>query len=93
MQTTTAIDRYKLAPPSEQDVFASLDRLVGQEESRRMWASACKRVGLFSGKATTLDDLEKALLELKNAKGMAAIAASSMVVRVRSFRTISTINR
>ena len=93
MEATTTIKRYNLAPPNEQDVLASLDRLVGEEESNRIWAIACRQANARAGSPSmSIDQLEKALVYLKENKGLASISASSMLVRVKSYRTLSRMN-
>lgn len=94
MEASTPVQRYNLAPPTEQDVFASLDRLVGQEESRRLWTAACRQAGVRSnGTPLSIAQLDSALQQLKLTKGLASVAASSMMVRLKSFRTLSILNK
>lgn len=92
MQASTAVKRYNLSPPGEQDVLVSLTRLVGPDESARLWTSACRQSGVRAGMALSLEQLEKALLQLKLAAGLAAVAASSILVRLKSYRTLSLMN-
>lgn len=90
METPAIVKRYNLAPPTEHDLFVSLNRLMTPEQSRQMWSAACHASGLSS--PSSLDEFERALLQLKEAKGIAAIAAISMLVRLKSFRTLSMMN-
>ena len=92
MESLSTVKRYKLAPPTEQDLLTSLERLVGQEESRRLWTVACRRAGLH-GSARTLDQLESGLQQLKLAQGLGCVVANSILVRVRSYRTLSILNK
>ncbi|WP_157991664.1 hypothetical protein [Caldimonas tepidiphila] len=92
METAAVIKNYNLAPPTEKDVFASLDRLVGQEESRRLWTAACRQAGVRSNGALPLEQIESALQQLKQEKGLAMVAANSLLVRVKSYRTLSLLN-
>lgn len=93
MNALTAVKGHNLAPPTEQDLFASLDRLVGQAESRQLWASACRQAGIPAGVAMPADQLERALQQLKLAKGMASISANSILIRLKSHRTLSHLNQ
>lgn len=90
MQAPAVVKRYNLAPPSEQDLFVSLNRLMTQEAARQLWAATCHAAGVTS--PMSFDDFERALLQLKEGKGMASIAAISMLVRLKSWRTLSMMN-
>ncbi|MFC0250696.1 hypothetical protein [Massilia consociata] len=92
MEAPTAVKRYNLSPPGEQDVLASLTRLVGPDESSRLWTSACRQAGARSGAILSLEQFEKVLLQLKQSAGLAAVAASSILVRLKSYRTLSLMN-
>lgn len=90
MEAPAVVKRYNLAPPSERDLFVSLNRLMTPEESRQLWSAACHASGVVS--PSSLDEFERALLQLKEAKGIASIAAISMLVRLKSYRTLSMMN-
>lgn len=90
MEATSPVQRYNLAAPSEQDLFVSLNRLMKAEESQQLWTTACRNAGARS--PLSAEQFERALVQLKEAKGMASIAASSMLVRLKSYRTLSKIN-
>lgn len=90
MEASTAVKRYNLAPPSEQDLFVSLNRLMKPEESHQLWTAACRYAGARS--PLSIDQFERALVQLKESKGLASIAASSMLVRLKSYRTLSMMN-
>ncbi|WP_152594662.1 hypothetical protein [Massilia sp. BSC265] len=90
MEASSAVNRYKLAPPSEQDLFVSLNRLMKPEESQQLWTTACRQVGARS--PLSVDQFERVLVQLKEAKGLASIAASSTLVRLKSYRTLSKMN-
>lgn len=90
MNASPAVPRYNLAPPNEQDLFASLNRLMKPEESQQLWNTACRQSG--ARPPLSPDQFERVLTQLKEAKGLAAIAASSMLVRLKSYRTLSKMN-
>jgi hypothetical protein len=90
MEALTVIKRYHLAPPSEQDVLVSLNRLMSPAESRQLWSAACRAAGVAA--PASLDALELALLRLKDTRGIASIAAVSLLVRLKSYRTLSMMN-
>lgn len=93
MEALTPVKRYNLAPPTVNDLFVSLDRLVGPEESQRLWVAACRQAGVRSnGPALSIEQFDNALQQLKQAKGLASVAASSMLVRLKSYRTLSIMN-
>jgi DNA-binding phage protein len=87
MEASSAVPRYNLAAPSEQDLFVSLNRLMKPEESQKLWTTACRSTGARS--PMSIEQFERTLVQLKEAKGMASIAASSMLVRLKSYRTLS----
>ncbi|WEF34636.1 hypothetical protein [Pseudoduganella chitinolytica] len=87
MDALSAIKRYNLDPPSEQDLLASLNRLMKPEQSQQLWSTACKQINVRP--PMSIDQFEKALLQLKDAKGMASIAANSILIRVKSYRSLS----
>lgn len=89
MEASSAVQRYNLAAPSEQDLFVSLNRLMKAEESQLLWTAACRSAGARS--PLSPEQFERALVQLKEAKGMASIAASSILVRLKSYRTLSKI--
>jgi DNA-binding phage protein len=84
------VKRYNLAQPNEQDLFVSLNRLMKPEEAQQMWTVACRTTGARS--PLSFEQFERALIQLKESKGMASIAASSMLVRLKSYRTLSIMN-
>lgn len=86
MEAPAIVKRYNLAPPTENDLFISLNRLMTPDESQQVWSAACRASGFSS--PTSLDQFELALLQLKEVKGIAAIAAISMLVRLKSYRTL-----
>lgn len=90
MEASAVVKRYNLAPPSEEDLFTSLNRLMKPDESQKLWTAACRNAGARS--PLSLEQFERALVQLKEGKGMASIAASSMLVRVKSYRTLSMMN-
>jgi hypothetical protein len=90
METLPVVKRYNLAPPTEHDLLVSLSRLMGLEESRQLWLEVCRTVGVAS--PLSLDQFERALLRLREDKGMPSITASSMLVRLKSYRTLSSMN-
>jgi hypothetical protein len=92
MEATPTIARYELAPPAEQDLFASLERLVGRDESRRVWDNARRQAGVQPGADLSLDQFDSALQCLRRGKGLASVSASSILVRLRSYRALSTLN-
>ena len=92
METSTAIQRYNLPPPVEQDLIVSLERLVKADEARRIWAAARGRAGLRPSGTLTMVQFDSALQQLKQEKGVAMIAASSMLIRLKSFRTLSILH-
>lgn len=90
MEAPAAVKRYNLAPPNEQDLFVSLNRLMKPEDSQELWTVACRHAGARS--PLSLEQFERVLVRLKENKGMASIAASSMLVRLKSYRTLSMMN-
>ncbi|GGY90884.1 hypothetical protein ACFFTM_25165 [Pseudoduganella plicata] len=90
MKTPAVVKRYNLALPSEQDLLLSLDRLMKHDQSRQLWSAACRASGVSP--PLTMDQFERALMQLKDGKGMASIAAVSMLVRLKSYRTLSAMN-
>lgn len=90
METPAVVKRYNFAPPSEQDLLVSLARLTTSEESLQLWSAACRASGVSS--PLSLDEFERALLHLKETKGIASIAAVSMLVRLKSYQTLSRMN-
>jgi hypothetical protein len=90
MEAPTVVKRYNLAPPSEQDLLVSLNRLMTPEQSRELWSAACRAAGASS--PLSFDEFERALLHLKEARGIASITAVSMLVRLKSYRTLSMMN-
>jgi len=90
MEASSAVNRYKLAPPSEQDLLVALNRLMKPEESQQLWTTACRQAGARS--PLSVDQFERVLMHLKEAKGLASIAASSTLVRLKSYRTLSKMN-
>lgn len=92
MQTMKPAPGYGLSQPNAQDILAALLRLVGQDESSRLWTASCRQAGISPSSTLTLDQLGRALQQLKQEKGLATIVANSMLVRISSFRTLSTIN-
>ena len=90
MEALPSVKRYNLAPPSEQDLFVSLNRLMKPDESERVWTAACRAAG--ARPPMSIEIFERALVQLKEGKGMAAIAASSMLIRLKSYRTLSMMN-
>lgn len=90
MEASSTLNRYNLAPPSEQDLFVSLNRLMKPEESQQLWSSACRQVGARS--PLSVDQFERVLVQIKETKGLASIAASSTLVRLKSYRTLSKMN-
>jgi hypothetical protein len=92
MEASTTIKRYNMAPPNEQDVLTSLARLVGPDVARQLWTAACGQAGIRNGATLSLQQLDGALQQLKQVKGLASVAANSLLVRVKSFRTLSSMN-
>jgi DNA-binding phage protein len=93
MEALSPVKRYNLAPPTEQDVIVSLSRLFKPEEVQQLWTAARSQAGLRSkGAPLTMDQLANALQQLKLSKGLAAVAASSLLVRVKSYHTLSHLN-
>jgi DNA-binding phage protein len=90
MEASSAVKRYNLAPPNEQDLFVSLNRLMKPEDAKLLWTNACRHVGARA--PLSIEHFERALVQLKEGKGMASIAASSMLVRLKSYRTLSLMN-
>lgn len=90
MDASSAVNRYNLAPPSEQDLFASLNRLMKPEQSQELWSTACRQAGARS--PLSVEQFERVLVQLKEARGLASIAASSTLVRLKSYRTLSKMN-
>lgn len=90
MEASSAVKSYNLAPPSEQDLFVSLNRLMKPEESQQLWTAACRHTG--ARPPLSIEQFERVLVQLKEGKGMASIAASSMLVRLKSYRTLSMMN-
>lgn len=91
MEALSPVKGYNLAPPSEQDLFASLQRLVGPDDARRAWDDARRQAGTAPGAALSLDQFDSALQRLREGKGIASVAASSILVRLRSYRTLSAL--
>ena len=92
MQPLAPVNSHNLAPPSEADLVSSLSRLVGADECRRLWGDACRQAGVRPG-GLNLDEIEAALQQLKQIKGMASISANSLLVRVKSYRTLSLLKK
>jgi hypothetical protein len=92
MEVAIPVKGYNLAPPSEQDLFASLTRLVGPDEARRVWDHARQLAGMAPGAALSMDQFDSALQQLRAAKGIASVAGSSILVRLRSYRTLSALS-
>lgn len=90
MEVSPSVQRYNLEAPTEQDLLVSLNRLMKSEESVKLWSAACRTAGARS--PLSIEHFERALVELKEAKGMASIAASSILVRLKSYRTLSKMN-
>lgn len=90
MEASSTVKRYNLAAPNEQDLFVSMNRLMKPEESLQLWTAACRHTGARS--PLSIEQFERALVQLKEGKGMASIAASSMLVRLKSYRTLSIMN-
>jgi hypothetical protein len=90
MEASSVVKRYNLAQPTEHDVIVSLSRLMDPEESRQLWLNVCRAAGVHS--PLSLDQFETALTKLRERRGMASITASSMLVRLKSYRTLSMMN-
>jgi hypothetical protein len=91
MEASQVVSRYNLGPPTEKDLLVSLERLVGPDESRRLWSSACGQAGVRANGTLSIEQLDRALQQLKLVKGLAMVAANSMLVRLKSYRTLSII--
>jgi hypothetical protein len=91
MEALSPVKGYNLAPPGEQDLFASLARLVGPDEAHRAWDNARRQAGLAPGVALSMDQFDNALQQLRQSRGIAAVAGSSILVRLRSYRTLSAL--
>jgi hypothetical protein len=93
MEASTAVKTYNLEVPTEKDLLVSLDRLVGAVETRRLWTNARSQAGVpLSGKIS-MDQFERTLQELKKEKGVAMISANSMLIRLKSYRTLSILHK
>lgn len=93
IETTTAVARYNLPSPTEKDLLVSLDRLVGAEETRRLWTIARGRAGVPLSGAISMDQFHSVLQQLKQERGVAMVAANSMLIRLKSFRTLSILSK
>ena len=74
-------------------MLASLAALAGADEASRLWQAARQRAGVAGdGQALSGADLEYVLQQLVQRKGVAAVAAMSMLVRLRSYRALALEN-
>ncbi len=87
--TASRISSHGLDAPSEADVLASLTRFVGGDQAAAAWQSACVESGVQAGSLTTPDALSGPLTLLKSKGGYEAVAASSLLVRVRTYALLS----
>jgi hypothetical protein len=80
---------HGLGAPTESDVLTSLTRFVGEDRARDSWQAACASCGARPGALHTPAALEAPLNALKANGGYEAVAASSLLVRIRTYALLS----
>ena len=76
---------YNLAPPTEADAVAALQRVFGTARGMQLWADACGRAGVTAGQVGTSALLERAIEFLGSDGGAAATVARSIAIRMRTY--------
>ena len=92
MEALNPVKSYNLEVPTEKDLLVSLDRLVGAVETRRLWTIARGRAGVPLAGKISAEQFERTLQELKLEKGIAMVSANSMLIRLKSYRTLSILH-
>ena len=78
------IPGYNLDAPNEADVVASLVRVFGDERGAALWRRTCTVAGIWEGRVSATEDLERALRALAAEGGAAATVARSIEIRLRT---------
>ncbi len=90
MTAPPPVQQYNLTAPSEEDALRSLARLLGSDTATRVWHTACAAAGIRRpGPTLTLDQLSAAAQQLRQQPGVTSVVASSLVVRLNSYRLLS----
>jgi hypothetical protein len=84
------VSSHGLDAPTESDVLASLGRFVGSDKALVAWTEACTASGLSAGSIHLPESLEAPLTQLKARGGYEAVAASSLLVRIRTYKLLSS---
>lgn len=80
---------YKLAPPTEADANAALQRVFGAERAAERWALACRTAGIAAGRAGTADQLGRVVEALAQQGGATAVVARSLEIRLRTYARLA----
>lgn len=81
---------YDLAPPSERDARAMLERVFGAGRGESLWADACRDARVQAGRVDTLPTLQRVSRSLAGAGGAAATVARSIDIRIRTYTRLAT---
>lgn len=87
--SSAKVPGYGLAPPTEADVLAALERVFGGERGRSIWSDACLRAGLTEGQIQFGPPMESAAQSLASAGGAAAAVARSIAIRMRTYTQLA----
>jgi hypothetical protein len=81
------IDRYGLAPPSEDDGLTMLARVIGVDRAAAAWARACREAGVQAtgGAGLTPGELLRVAEVLVRSEGPEQAIGTSLAVRSRTW--------
>ncbi|HEX8903584.1 MAG TPA: hypothetical protein VF771_01940 [Longimicrobiaceae bacterium] len=85
------IQRYGLAPPTEEDALTMLARVMGVDGATRAWLRACRSAGVSRHGVPRLsaDELLRVAEKLAEGEGTERVIGTSLAVRTRTWVLLS----
>lgn len=80
---------YDLAPPSDADVRAMLQRVFGDARAPGVWADACRGAQLDASRVDSVEKLGRVAAALARQGGAAATIARSIDIRLRTYARLA----
>lgn len=80
---------YELAPPSDRDVRAMLERVFGAARADVLWAEACRAAQLDPARVDSLPRLQQVSASLATVGGAAKTVARSLDIRIRTYTRLA----